>query len=273
MPGTLYLVATPIGNLRDISYRALDILRDIDVIACEDTRHTQKLLNHYRISNRTISFHEHNENERGEELLEMLRSGSSVAVVSDAGTPAINDPGYKLVKLASDAGITVVPIPGPSAVIAALIASGLPTDSFFFGGFLPSKRGSRIKRLTEVKDIPATLIFFETPHRISRAINDCIEVLGDRNAVIGRELTKVHETFTRGRLSELPFLTNAKGEMVLMIERASSDTPADASVEDMGTLILRFKDDGLDEKAAIKKAAKQLGIPKSEVYRRTKIRK
>ncbi|QQS34475.1 MAG: 16S rRNA (cytidine(1402)-2'-O)-methyltransferase [Acidobacteriota bacterium] len=273
MPGTLYLVATPIGNLRDITYRALDILHDVDVIACEDTRHSQKLLNHYRISNRTISFHEHNENERGDELLEMLRSGSSVAVVSDAGTPAINDPGYNLVKLARDAGIAVVPIPGPSAVIAALIASGLPTDSFFFGGFLPSKKGNRIKRLTEVKDIPATLIFFETPHRISRAIGDCIEVLGDRNAVIARELTKVHETFSRGRLSELPFLTHAKGEMVLLIERASDKTPAAASIDDVDSLIEEFKGAGFDEKAAIKKAAKQLGIPKSEVYRRTKIKK
>lgn len=273
MQGTLYLVATPIGNLRDISYRALDTLRDVDVIACEDTRHSQKLLNHYRISNRTISFHEHNENERGEELLEMLKSGASIAVISDAGTPGINDPGYRLVRIASEIGISVVPIPGPSAVIAALIASGLPTESFFFGGFLPSKKGDRIKRLTEVKDTPATLVFFETPHRISRAIADCIEVLGDRNAVIARELTKIHETFTRGRLSELPLLTNAKGEMVLLIERASNQTPAAASIDDVDTLIEELKKAGFDEKAAIKKAAKQLGIPKSEVYRRTKVKK
>jgi 16S rRNA (cytidine1402-2'-O)-methyltransferase len=273
MPGTLFVVATPIGNLRDITYRALDTLRDVDVIACEDTRHTQKLLNHYRISNRTISFHEHNENERAEELLDMLRSGSSVAVVSDAGTPAINDPGYKLVKLAADAGIAVVPIPGPSAVISALVASGLPTDSFFFGGFLPSKKGDRIKRLTEVKDIPATLIFFEAPHRISRSIGDCIEILGDRNAAIARELTKVYEIFSRGRLSELPFLTNAKGEMVLLIERASKEMPANVPIDDLGTLIKSFEDEGLDEKAALKKAAKRLGISRSEAYRRTKVKK
>jgi 16S rRNA (cytidine1402-2'-O)-methyltransferase len=273
MPGTLYLVATPIGNLRDITYRALDTLRGVDVIACEDTRHTQKLLNHYRISNRTVSFHEHNENERAEELIETLRSGHSVAVVSDAGTPSINDPGYKLVRSAIDAGITVVPIPGPSAVISALIASGLPTDSFFFGGFLPAKKGDRMKRLAEVKDIPATLIFFEAPHRISRSIGDCIEVLGDRNAAIARELTKLHEGFSRGRLSELPFITNAKGEMVLLIERASNGTPADVATDDLISLIRALKDEGLDEKAAIKKAAKQLGISKSEAYRRTKVKK
>jgi 16S rRNA (cytidine1402-2'-O)-methyltransferase len=178
-----------------------------------------------------------------------------------------------LVRSAIDAGITVVPIPGPSAVISALIASGLPTDSFFFGGFLPAKKGDRMKRLAEVKDIPATLIFFEAPHRISRSIGDCIEVLGDRNAAIARELTKLHEGFSRGRLSELPFITNAKGEMVLLIERASNGTPADVATDDLISLIRALKDEGLDEKAAIKKAAKQLGISKSEAYRRTKVKK
>jgi 16S rRNA (cytidine1402-2'-O)-methyltransferase len=272
MQGTLFLVATPIGNLRDMTYRAVEALRDVDIIACEDTRHSQKLLNHYRISNRTVSFHEHNENERGEELIEMLKAGSSVAVISDAGTPGINDPGFKLIRLAVEAGITVVPIPGASAVITALIGSGLPTDSFFFGGFLPAKKGDRRRRLEEVKNIPATLIFFEAPHRISRSIADCVEILGDRKACIARELTKIHEEFSRGRLSELPYSTPAKGEMVLLIERWSDDLQSEVRANDLESVLMELIAAGLNEKNAIKKAAKTLGIPKSEVYRRTKIK-
>ena len=161
MSGTLYLVATPIGNLEDITYRALRVLGEVDVIACEDTRHTKKLLNHYSITTRTISYHEHNERERAAELLEQLQAGRNVAVVSDAGTPAISDPGYRLTKLAIAAGVAVVPVPGANALTAALVASGLPTDEFFFGGFLPARSGARRARLAELRSTPATLIFYE----------------------------------------------------------------------------------------------------------------
>src|SRR5690606_20041160 len=159
MPGTLYLVATPIGNLKDISQRALDVLRDADVIACEDTRHTGRLLSHFGISNKLLSYHDHNESDRAAELLKVVSEGSSVAVVSDAGTPGINDPGFRLVKAAREAGITVVPVPGPTAFVAAAVASGLPTDALFFGGFLPSRKGERRRRLDEVRSVPATLVF------------------------------------------------------------------------------------------------------------------
>src|SRR5216683_1826037 len=161
MPGTLYLVSTPIGNLEDITHRAVRLLGEVKIIACEDTRHTQKLLNHYGINTKTLSYHEHNERERAAKLLELLKSGSDISIVSDAGTPLINDPGFRLARLAIEAGMRVVPLPGPSALITALIASGLPTDEFFFGGFLPARSGARRTRLSELRSIPATLIFYE----------------------------------------------------------------------------------------------------------------
>src|SRR6185295_7629823 len=172
MAGTLYLVSTPIGNLEDITHRAITLLSEVDVIACEDTRHTQKLLNHYGIKTRTISYHEHNERERAAELLKQLESGSHVAVVSDAGTPGISDPGFRLTRIAIENGVRVVPVPGASALITALVASGLPTDEFFFGGFLPSRSGARRARLSELRSIPATLIFYEGPHRIAATLKD-----------------------------------------------------------------------------------------------------
>src|SRR5204863_9875998 len=164
MPGTLFLVATPIGNLSDITHRALQVLEAVDLIACEDTRHTHKLLNHYGISTKTISYHEHNEQQRTTQLIEMLQQGSNVAVVSDAGTPSISDPGFRLVRAAIENDITVVPVPGPSALISALVAAGLPTDEFFFGGFLPSRLNARRARLSELRSVPGTLIFYEAPH-------------------------------------------------------------------------------------------------------------
>ena len=203
MAGTLYLVSTPIGNLEDITHRAVRVLGEVDLIACEDTRHTQKLLNHYGIKTKTISYHEHNERERSAELLQQLNSGSDVAVVSDAGTPAINDPGFRIARAAIDAGMRVVPVPGASALITALVASGLGTDEFFFGGFLPSRSGARRKRLTELRSIPATLIFYEGPHRIAATLKDAREILGERQAVVARELTKLHEEIARGSLTEL----------------------------------------------------------------------
>ena len=193
MPGTLYLISTPIGNLEDITHRAVRLLGQVDLIACEDTRHTRKLLNHYGINTRTISYHEHNEQERAAQLLKLIESGSDVAIVSDAGTPGISDPGFRLTKLAIEGGARVVPVPGASALIAALVASGLPTDEFFFGGFLPARSGARRTRLKEVAGMRATLIFYEAPHRIAATLRDAHEILGERAAVVARELTKIHE--------------------------------------------------------------------------------
>ena len=222
MPGTLYLVATPIGNLQDVTLRALETLRTVDLIACEDTRHTRKLLNFFRISNRLISYHEHNELERADELAERLLQGDSIAIVSDAGTPGICDPAFRIVQRAIEIGAAVVPIPGAAAFVHAIVGSGLATDSIFFGGFLPSKKSERRKRLAQIADIPATLVLYETPHRIAKSLADCLDVLGNRSAAIAREMTKLHEEFVRGRLSELAerfSKTPTKGEIVLVIDR------------------------------------------------------
>ncbi|RPJ81038.1 MAG: 16S rRNA (cytidine(1402)-2'-O)-methyltransferase, partial [Acidobacteria bacterium] len=200
MPGTLYLVATPIGNLEDITLRALRILREVELVACEDTRQTQKLLHHYGLQKRTISYHEHNEALRAPELIAELEDGASVALVSDAGTPLVSDPGYRLVAKAVERGVRVEPIPGASAVLAALAASGLPTDAFQFGGFLPARSSQRRKLLAGLKDEQATLIFFEAPHRIRETLEQLQPHLGDREIVVGRELTKVHEELLRGSI-------------------------------------------------------------------------
>lgn len=274
MAGTLYLIATPIGNLEDITHRAVRLLGEVDVIACEDTRHTRKLLNHYGINTRTISYHEHNERERATELIESLKSGADVAVVSDAGTPGISDPGFRLARIAIDCEVQVVPVPGASALISALVASGLPTDEFFFGGFLPARSGARRARLAELRSLPATLIFYEGPHRIAATLKDALEMLGERQAVVARELTKMHEEITRGSLSELAtrFSTDesARGEMVLIIDRTvmpneSAVNQADASVS---ALVTQFEANGLDHRVALKKAARELGLSRDEAYRR-----
>lgn len=271
MPGTLYLVATPIGNLQDITLRALETLRAVDLIACEDTRHTRNLLNHFRISNKTVSYHEHNEQERAEEFVDRLVAGENIAIVSDAGTPGICDPGFRIVQRASEIGAAVVPIPGAAAFVSGAIVSGLPTDSLFFGGFLPSKKGERRKRLEEVRDIPATLLFYEAPHRLSASIGDCLAVLGDRKASISRELTKLHEETVRGTLS---FLfdhfqkSKIKGEIVIAIDRAGENSAIIRSNSSIEEAVRAYELEGLDHKAALKKAAKDLGISKSEAYRR-----
>ncbi|MEO6656148.1 MAG: 16S rRNA (cytidine(1402)-2'-O)-methyltransferase [Pyrinomonadaceae bacterium] len=277
MPGTLYLVATPIGNLQDITLRAIETLRSVDLIACEDTRHTRNLLNHFRISNRTISYHEHNEQERAEELVDRLVQGESIAIVSDAGTPGICDPGFRIVQRAIEIGAAVVPIPGAAAFVNAVIVSGLATDSIFFGGFLPSKKGERQKRLEEVKGIPATLMFYETPHRLAKSLVDCLEILGDREAAVARELTKLHEEIARGSLTELALQYSnvpVKGEVVLVIERAKA-TPIkrEASPTNIADKVKEFEKQGLDPKSALKKAAKEFGMSKSEAYRRIERRK
>lgn len=271
MPGTLYLVATPIGNLADITHRAIDVLSNVELIACEDTRHTRKLLQHYGLSTKTISYHEHNEQDRARQLIEILREGKDVAVVSDAGTPSISDPGFRLVRAAIENEITVVPIPGPSALISALIAAGLPTDEFFFGGFLPARSNARHTRLSELRSVPGTLIFYEAPHRLAETLKDALETLGEREAVVARELTKLHEELRRGRLSELAeHYSNEqpRGEIVLLIDRTVLGTADKTDVQSISSLIDQFESDGLDHRTALKKAARELGLSRAEAYRR-----
>jgi 16S rRNA (cytidine1402-2'-O)-methyltransferase len=271
MPGVLYLVATPIGNLADITHRALQVLRDVALIACEDTRHTRKLLQHYGITTRTISYHEHNEQQRALELLELLRQGSDVAVVSDAGTPSISDPGFRLVRAAIENEIPVVPVPGPSALISALIAAGLPTDEFFFAGFLPPRSNARRARLAELQSVPGTLIFYEAPHRLAATLKDACEILGEREAVVARELTKLHEEIRRGRLSELSRHyenQEPRGEIVVLIDRHVIAEPTNDATSTVSALVAQFEQDGLDHRAALKKAARELGLSRAEAYRK-----
>jgi 16S rRNA (cytidine1402-2'-O)-methyltransferase len=274
MAGTLYLVSTPIGNLEDITHRAIRVLGEVNIIACEDTRHTSKLLNYYGIETKTISYHEHNERERAAELVKLLKQGSDVAVVSDAGTPAINDPGFRLAREAIDNELRVVPIPGASALISALVVSGLPTDEFFFGGFLPARSGARRARLSELRTMPATLIFYEGPHRIAATLKDAVEILGERQAVVARELTKMHEEIARGNLSELAArfssTESARGEMVLIIDRTviPSELEPDKGVVSIAELVGKLENEGLDHRAALKKAARELGLSRAEAYRR-----
>ena len=273
MPGTLYLVATPIGNLEDISLRALRILREeVAAIACEDTRQTQKLLAHYEIRKPLISYHEHNEASRAAELLESLKSGESIALVSDAGTPLVSDPGYRLVRAAVGEGIAVTPIPGASAALAAVTASGLPAGQFLFAGFLPVKAVARRKKLEEAAQHSSTLVIYESPHRILETLADMAEILGDRPVVLARELTKLHEEFLRGTAGEIREQLEArpaiKGEMTLVVgqgrEKTATGDPA-AEVE-------RLESEGVERMTAIKTVARQLGLPKREVYRRAEER-
>jgi 16S rRNA (cytidine1402-2'-O)-methyltransferase len=249
----------------------------VDVIACEDTRQTQKLLNHYGIATRTISYHEHNEMTRSAELVKEMQEGASVALVTDAGMPGISDPGYRLISLAIRHHVPVVPIPGASAFLAALVASGLPTDSFRFSGFLPAKRGERRAALEAIRTSPRTQVFYEAPHRIVEALSDVCEVLGDtRHVVIAREVTKLHEEFLRGRAGEILEVLKArdavKGEITLLIGRAEeedarlgTDAFVRPSVRQRVEQIMA--EEKVDEKSALKKVAKERGISKSEAYR------
>ncbi|HEX8181045.1 MAG TPA: 16S rRNA (cytidine(1402)-2'-O)-methyltransferase [Pyrinomonadaceae bacterium] len=275
-PGTLYLVATPIGNLADITARALRVLGTVDLVACEDTRHTRKLLTHFAIDTKTVSYHEHNERERAAELCALLTAGTNIALVSDAGTPMINDPGYRLVRAAIEQQIAVVPVPGPAAFVAALVASGLPTDEFYFGGFLPARTAARRARLAALRALPATLVFYEAPHRIAQTLADAHETLGERAACVARELTKLHEECVRGRLSELAVrfhsADTARGEMVLVIDRhviadetAAATQPAAGNI---AALVAALEAEGLDQRAALKRAARELGLTRAEAYRR-----
>lgn len=267
----LYIVATPIGNLEDITIRALSVLREVDVIACEDTRHSGRLLSHFGIKVPTISYHEHNELERAHELLQSLEAGRSVALITDAGTPGISDPAYRIVTAAIEAGIRVVPIPGPVAFVAALVASGQPTDSFFFGGFLPTKTSARRARLSELAGLRTTLVFYEAPHRIRETLRDAFETLGDRRATLARELTKLHEEFVRGNLSQLhewAMTHDPRGEMTLVIASSDDDnflTVGSGSLShQIENLVSRA---GLERSEALKEVARLRGISRREAYR------
>jgi 16S rRNA (cytidine1402-2'-O)-methyltransferase len=273
----LYLVGTPIGNLEDITLRAVRVLKEVDVIACEDTRQTQKLLNHYAISTRTTSYHEHNEMTKSAELVKEMQEGASVALVTDAGTPGISDPGYRLISLAIRHRVPVVPIPGASAFLAALVASGLPTDSFRFSGFLPAKRGERRAAMEAIRSSPRTQVFYEAPHRVVEALQDVCEVLGEaRHVVVAREVTKLHEEFLRGRAGEVLENLKArevvKGEITLLIgrpedgeARVATGALARPSVRQRVDQIMA--EEAIDEKAALKKVAKERGVSKSQAYR------
>ena len=271
--GTLYLIATPIGNLEDITVRALRLLGEVDLIACEDTRQTAKLLHHYSIKKETISYHLHNEITRGPELVIRMEEGASVALVTDAGTPGISDPGHHLVSLCLRHHIPVVPIPGPSALIAALTASGLPTEEFLFVGFLPSRVGPRRRAMERLANEPRTLVFYEAPHRLAEALSDALALFGRRPAVIAREITKLHEEFLRGDLAELLIQVQRRaprGEITLLVGPGSPDlAPADslpsASLPERVEQLMREKQ--IDRKAALKLAARERGLTKREAYK------
>jgi 16S rRNA (cytidine1402-2'-O)-methyltransferase len=273
VPG-LYLVATPIGNLEDITLRALRVLRTADRIACEDTRQTQKLLNHFGIATPATSLHEHNETARTPEMIAALAAGGRIAVVSDAGMPGISDPGMHLAAAAIAAGVPVIPVPGANAALSALVASGLPAEQFLFAGFLPSKAGERrtaLERLREQVAEPLTVIFYETPHRILEALSDLESIWGtEARVVLARELTKLHEEFLRGTVAEvraaLSERDRMRGEMVLLLDAqpAAQSTP-NASIKDRVAALER--EEGLDEKDALKRIARERGLSKSEVYR------
>jgi 16S rRNA (cytidine1402-2'-O)-methyltransferase len=269
MAGTLYVVATPIGNLEDITLRALRILKEVDLIAAEDTRHTQKLLSHYGIKTPLTSYHEHNERDKAAPLVERLVGGENVALVSDAGTPAISDPGYRLVVEAIRRSIPVVPVPGASALAAVLSASGLPSDRFAFEGFLPAKRRERESRLKRLKQETRTLIFYEAPHRLKEFLADLQHILGDREIVIGRELTKVHEEFLRGavgtvrdRLGE----REVRGEVAVIVHGATEQTQI--SQEQLENEIGRLLGAGSGIKEISEILGERYGLAKREVYRR-----
>lgn len=270
MAGQLFVVATPIGNLGDISYRAVEILRSVAAIACEDTRQTRRLLDHYGIVTPLISYHEHNEAARAAELLERLQAGEDIALVSDAGTPLISDPGYRIVSGAVAAGVTVVPIPGACAAVAALSASGLATDAFRFGGFLPRKSPERKRMLERLNEEPqVTLVFYESPHRIVESLADIEAVLRDPQVVLGRELTKIHEEFLRGRASEVRASLESRprilGEFCVMI---GGRQPEAAFRGDPAAEVVRLIESGMDRMEAIKTVARAVGVPKRELYRR-----
>jgi 16S rRNA (cytidine1402-2'-O)-methyltransferase len=269
MPGRLFVVSTPIGNLEDITYRAVRVLKEVDWIACEDTRTTGNLLRHYGIGTRTVSYHEHNEAERAADLFERLKGGDRGAIVSDAGTPLLSDPGFRIVRGAVQAGIPVEALPGPSALLTALVISGLPTDQFHFAGFLPHKPGQRLKVLESLADEAATLVFYEAPHRILESLADVAAVFGRRDIAVARELTKIHEEVIRGTPAEVlaKFETreSIRGEFVILIAKATEPEPDDTPIDDAIEALIGA---GVGRMDAIKTVARQRGLSKRDVYRR-----
>lgn len=267
--GTLYIVATPIGNLEDMTLRAIRVLKEVDLVAAEDTRHTRHLLDRYQIDTQLTSYHDHNKEEKAPILVSRMLDGKNVALVSDAGTPGISDPGYFLINLAIDQHIPVIPIPGATAAIAALSISGMPTDRFIFEGFLPAKHVARLKRLQELAHEERTIIFYEAPHKIIRAVEDMLAVLGDRRAVSTRELTKIYEETIRGTLSEiLKRLQEGtiKGEFTIIVHGASTE-PQKQDIDTTEYLKNLMIHRGLTKKEAIAATAEELGLPKKEVYK------
>lgn len=268
MPGTLYVVATPIGNLEDMTFRAVRILKEAGVIACEDTRQTRKLLDHYEIRKPLVSYHEFNEAERTAELTARMQAGEVVALVSDAGMPLISDPGYRLVNAAIAGNIPVHPIPGASALLTALAGSGLPTDAFHFAGFLSPRGGQRLKTLEALKNEEATLIFYEAPHRILDLLWAIEDVLGPRQVVVARELTKIHEEFLRGTPAEIKAALESrdsiKGEMTVLVGKAAEPAPDDTPLHAAVEACIR---EGMSRMDAIKAVARRRGLSKRDVYR------
>ena len=268
MLGKLYIVATPIGNLEDITLRAIRVLKEVDLIAAEDTRHTLKLLNHLEISKPLISYHRHNEDVKTDILIHKLQEGQNIALVSDAGTPGICDPGEEVIKACIECGISVIPIPGACAMINALIASGIDTKEFIFLGFLPLHKKLRKEKLVEIKSANKTVILYEAPHKLNTTLKDLKEILGNRQVVLAREITKIHEEYIRGTIDEI--LTKSetlKGEMILVIEKNESmienNLFGDLSLEEHYQV---YENQGLEKKEIIKKIAKDRNVSKNEIY-------
>ena len=273
MPGTLYVVATPIGNLEDITLRALRVLKEVDLVACEDTRQTAKLLTHYQIEKPKVSYHEHNEEEKAPALLVELQRGKQIALVSDAGTPCISDPGYRIVRSALENGIRVVPIPGPCSFIAALSASGRPTESFVFVGFLPARKGARRNTLESLRGEQRTVIFFESPMRLLDTLADVEEILGERRVTVARELTKIYEEIFFGNSREaLAHFSEkkVKGEIVLLVEKGVSPQRT-AGILNHVEIRRKVKELserlGMTKNEALKELSKEFQIPKRELYK------
>jgi len=268
MSGTLYIVATPIGNLEDMTFRAVRILSEVDLIAAEDTRHSLKLLNHFNISKPLTSYFDHNQQVKGERILDSLRCGKNVALISDAGTPCVSDPGYQLVRDAVAEKIKVIPVPGASAAIAALAASGLPSDIFTFAGFPPSRQGKRRTFLADVIKLPGTLVLYEAPHRLEATLGDILAVMGERQVVVARELTKIYEEFIRGKVSEVMAVVSTgkvRGEVVIMV--APGEPVAQKSVPLDEIICQLMEVEGFSVKDAARKAAEITGVARNEAYR------
>ena len=264
---TLYLVPTPIGNLNEMNPRAIDILKQVDVIACEDTRTSGQLLKHFDIHNRLIAYHNFNEESSANGIMDLLDEGKDIALISDAGYPLINDPGQKIVSIATEAGFNVVPVSGSSAFLNALVASGLVAQPFIFIGFLPQSHSDRVKKLKEYQNYPMTMIFYEAPHRIEKCLKDCLEVFGDRKMTLARELTKMHEEFLRGSITEiLDIIDELRGEMVIVMD-GNHEEPSEAiDMSDVIRMVNESIEAGMSTRDAIKDIASKTGIKKNKIY-------